>query len=173
MSEVNSNKETEDLGEGLGALFGGLFKAIQEAERKYDHKPQFPREIAGVKVSKAYISGRSGKVGSLVKVRPCGKEYNNETYLGIYIGDLAIDGSAMLNRDTNEIEVKHRTNPAMFVPKLKKLIFGCESYWTTIKSEKDFDEITDTDIDNVWYVKMMKEMWSKEQQSNPTGEGDA
>jgi len=37
-----------------------------------------------------------------------------------------------------------------------------ESWWDEIRSEEDFKRITDEDIQNVWYVKLMNQMAEKE-----------
>ena len=50
------------------------------------------------------------------------------------------------------------TNPAMFVPELKKIIWGCGSWWSKIKSEGDLKQITDEDIKNTWYVKLVSQL---------------
>ena len=34
-----------------------------------------------------------GNTGALVKVRPCGEEYENKTYLGFLIGEIALGSS--------------------------------------------------------------------------------
>ncbi len=54
-------------------------------------------------------------------------------------------------------------NPAIFVFDLKKVIYGYESWWGEIKSEEDFRKITDLDINNLWYVKALKELLKKEE----------
>ena len=41
------------------------------------------------------------------------------------------------------------------VPELKKIIYGCESWWHEISSADDFSGISDEDINNTWYVKLL------------------
>lgn len=41
---------------------------------------------------------------------------------------------------------------------------GYESWWGFIKTVEDFQEITDEDISNVWYVKALKELSEQEQE---------
>lgn len=57
---------------------------------------------------------------------------------------------------TFELNCSTTGNPAIFVPELGKIIFGMESWWGRIKSEEELKDITDGDIENVWYVKMLK-----------------
>ena len=102
-------------------------------------------------------------VGSLVKIRPCGEEYGNKTYLGFYIGDMPTHVYSSYNPESNILTIKNSTNPAIFVPELKRTIFGYESWWGEIKSEEELKEITNEDIDNVWYVKLLRNLNSKEE----------
>ena len=54
------------------------------------------------------------------------------------------------------LEIIPHTNPAIFVPELKKIVFGCESWWRKIDSMDEVKDITDEDIENQWYVKLFK-----------------
>jgi hypothetical protein len=58
-------------------------------------------------------------------------------------------------------------NPAIYVFETKEIVYGCESWWSPLESLDDLSDISDEDIDNVWYVKLLKEMQKKE------GEADA
>ena len=115
-----------------------------------------------ISVSKINIEGWDGNytlfhkddIGKPVKIRPSGKEYEGKTYLGIFMGDLPIMPHVTHDPRNNELSVRPFSNPAIFVPSLKKIIHGCESWWSIIESENDFKDITDEDIENVWYVKM-------------------
>lgn len=92
----------------------------------------------------------------LVKIRPCADEYNDETFLGFYLGELPTSISQSFQPKDHVLTISTHTNPAIYVPKLNKIIFGCESWWSAIKSENDLADITDETIDNQWYVKMLK-----------------
>jgi hypothetical protein len=90
-----------------------------------------------------------------VKVRPCGKEYGNKTYLGILLGDMACGTS--LSIEDNKIKVSWATyNPAIFIPGLKKIVFGYESWWSKIDDPDQLKDIRDDAIDKTWYVQMFK-----------------
>lgn len=101
--------------------------------------------------------GMSGECGDFVSIRPCGDEYKDNTYLGIYIGDIALGSYATIKEDKVITELS-MLNPAIYVPELKKVIFGAESWWGKIKSEEDFRKITNEDIKNVWYVRVLEQM---------------
>ena len=97
------------------------------------------------------------ETGSFVKVRPCGDWAKDKTYLGIYIGDAALSSSISIEDD--KITCNWALyNPAILLPEVGKIVYGIESWWGRIKSEEDLKEISDLDIENVWYVKALKQI---------------
>jgi L-rhamnose mutarotase len=66
--------------------------------------------------------------------------------------------SSSYNEETQILSNRAFTNPAIFVPELKKIIFGAESWWCEIKPGEDLSDITDEDINNQWYVQMLRNM---------------
>lgn len=98
----------------------------------------------------------SAKCGQLVKVRPCGEKYGDKTYLGIFLGDADIGLFISHHPDTKALNLTRHYNPAIFVPELKEIVYGAGSWWGKIKSEDELKEISDDDIANVWYVKLLK-----------------
>lgn len=155
MSE--ENKVDEDFGDALADLLSKYSKEMEENPIKIEDDFEYPMEISGIEKGKG-IQFSGTKSGSLVKIRPCGEEYKNKTYLGIYMGDITVDTHVGLYTNTNILSIIHSTNPAIFVLELKKIIFGYESWWEEIKSEEELQEITDEDINSVWYVQLLKEM---------------
>lgn len=95
--------------------------------------------------------------GKFVKVRPCGEKYGNKTFLGIMIGDGALSSSISIDEDSILCSWSFY-NPAILVPELGEVIYGCGSWWGAIKSEEDLKSITDLDIENIWYVKALKQL---------------
>lgn len=70
--------------------------------------------------------------GTPVRISPCGAEYEGKTYDGILLGDIALSISASISN--KKMTVKYSFyNPAIYVPELKKVIFGCESWWSRVK----------------------------------------
>jgi len=95
-------------------------------------------------------------LGNLVKIRPCGEEYKNKTYLGLSLGELPTSISSSYSPTTHVLTNSTSHNPAIYVFDLHKIIFGYESWWSAIENENELKEITDKDIDNTWYVKLLK-----------------
>lgn len=103
-----------------------------------------------------------GKTGDLVKIRPVGEKYEGNTYLGIFIGELSQEVSCSIDKD-NVLKVDFGTyNPGILVPELGEIIYGYESWWGVIESEEELDNlITDETISNLWYVKVLKGLYSE------------
>lgn len=98
--------------------------------------------------------------GTLVAVNPCDEKFQGKTYIGILIGDIPIQPLISYDEEEQKLNISEFKNPCIFVPELKKLVFGYESWWTAIETEADLKEITQKDIENTWYVKLAKEMLS-------------
>ena len=99
------------------------------------------------------ISGT--KCGAFVSVRGVGDD--KKTYLGIFLGEIAMEAFVYPEHEKDGVvPARYYNNPAMFVPDLNKVIFGYESWWGEIESEEQLRQITDDDIQNVWYVRALK-----------------
>jgi len=96
------------------------------------------------------------KCGDMVAVRPCAEEHEGKTFLGIYLGEVPLSLGVRYDPEEKELLVtRGRYNPAIFVPELDDIVLGAESWWGQIESEDQLREITDDDIENVWYVRAL------------------
>ncbi|MGE4484590.1 MAG: hypothetical protein AB7C97_05690 [Oscillospiraceae bacterium] len=138
---------------------------ICESCEKYKSRYiEYPLTIQGIEQTfiedcKHHLHG----CGQLVKINPCGKGYGGKTYLGILLGDLPIGTTVSFHHDDEKLHIGAWTNPAIFVPELKKIIYGMESWWEEIDKPEDLKDITPEIIQNVWYVKMLNEITKGEQ----------
>jgi len=124
---------------------------------------KYPIEVSGIKfevdrpVQHESWQAKRCPPGSFVAVRPCDEECKGKTYLGLMIGWVPIHTGASYNKETKELTFSHTgDNPAMFVFDLGRVVLGCGSWWGPIKDEAHLKQITNDDIENVWYVKAMK-----------------
>lgn len=108
------------------------------------------------------------KRGALVAIRPVAQEYGNKTYLGFYIGDMPLSSVIGISKEAIQLSWS-QYNPAIFVPELGKVIYGCESWWGEIKDENDFKKITDETISDQWYVKMYRKLNEKPETKSEKG----
>ncbi len=126
-----------------------------------EHEPWVVEHIAWAENAELVASNRGS--GFLVKVRPCDKELEGKTFLGIYLGEVALSIRATYNADARTIGISPTMhNPAMWVPALGRVIYGCGSWWGRIKTEADLRQISDADIDSVWYVQALRSLAGKE-----------
>ena len=119
---------------------------------------EYPIEVSKINTNNDRSSYRSSEVGKFVRITPCAEKYERKTYLGLYLGELPMGHSISHNTETKELNVSFSTNPAIFVFDLNEIIYGMESWWGIIESEEDLKEITESDINNIWYVKALKEL---------------
>lgn len=129
---------------------------------------EFPLTIDSIDVQPIETDSWSAKTGDFVAVRPCGEEYGGKTYFGIFIGDLPRQSTVSFNEETRTLRVGTLDNPAMLVPQLNKIIYGCGSWWHKIETEKELFEITDGDINDTWYVKMAHQLMEQRRKSSVT-----
>ena len=119
---------------------------------------EYPIEVSKINRNTDTTGFRDSQIGKFVKIRPCADEYKSKTFLGLYLGNLPIGIGVSHNSDTKELNLGYDINPAIYVFDLKKIIFGCSSWWGIIENEEDLKSITDIDIDGVWYVKALKSL---------------
>lgn len=151
---------TEEEKNGLQEMFTKLAEEMRDNPIMLLDEVTYPLEINGVdkrKCKPVEICMSGTPIGSLVKIRPVvAKGEEKKTYLGFYLGDLMVDVIPSYRPKTKMIQVSSHNNPAIFVPELKRIVWGMESWWGAVESEDELKEITDEDIDNVWYVKLLK-----------------
>lgn len=94
-----------------------------------------------------------------VRVRLC---EDNRTYFGILLGEFPWMTRASYSDDTGELEISTTTNPCILIPEINRVVFGAESWWGVIKPGEDISDITDDDIENVWYMKLLRSMDKEE-----------
>jgi hypothetical protein len=96
--------------------------------------------------------------GAWVAVRPVKDNPENKTYLGVMLGDYQ-PPSVRFDRESGMLIIgKGVGNPAMWVPDLKRVVMGWGSWWRKMESETDLRQISDADIENVWYVRALKDL---------------
>lgn len=136
-----------------------ICEKCKDFDSRYIEYPIEVNSINTVPIDTSF-AGVGHTCGEIVEIRPCAEEYNNKSFIGIYIGDLPMMISSSYNKATKAITTQAIPNPAIFVPELKKIIFGAESFWRKLDSIEDFKGISDTDINNTWYMQLMKNMMS-------------
>lgn len=113
---------------------------------------EFPLTVQGIEVEKP----RYWDVEfTPVRVRPCGE---NKTYFGILLGYFPWVIKPKYKKSDGKLIISTISNPCILLPEQKKIVFGAECWWSKIKDMDDVSDITDIDIDNQWYIKLLKDI---------------
>jgi hypothetical protein len=118
---------------------------------------EFPVEISAVE-SSGNLKPKD-KVGGWVSIRLVD---DKKTYLGVYLGELTLGFFHSYNIKSKILSIIPHMNPAIYVPDLKRVAWGCESWWGVIDTPEKLRTISDADIQNVWYVRALKELEGKQ-----------
>jgi hypothetical protein len=119
---------------------------------------QYPISVDSIDAQAFAATDMKKSRGKFVKIRPCAKEYGGKTYLGLYLGELPAYPVIKHNRETQALTITTCNNPAIWVFDLNKIVFGYESFWGVIKDESELKDITDEQIDSLWYIKALKQL---------------
>ena len=155
---------TDETGGETGKFLAELGKKLAEDHENILLSSEIKYPVTINRIQVPPFSGKSftsTKVGRLVGIRPVNEQYDGKTFLGIYLGDLPVQNIVALHKEEAVLVVSPHMNPAIFVPELDKIIYGYESWWGEIKSEEELHQITDEDIQNVWYVRALKQLGEK------------
>lgn len=169
MTADNLHRQEKIMEDGLGDLLSNLSQSTKERVEKFtlEFDVKYPIEISGIK--KHLFRGRSvgAKRGDFVAIRPCGDECQGKTYLGLYLGDFPVEYFCNIEKQTGILHIMPSGNPAIFVFDLNDIVWGRESWWGIIKDENHLREISDDDIQNIWYVKALKHIINREDSRQP------
>ena len=165
---AKAKKVAEKKEEGLEGLMAALAKSIKDTAH-YQHAEdiKYPIEVTKVNAfgKMGFSDGITSRIdhGSLVAVRPVNSE---KTYLGVYLGNIPVGLDQAYDPKKKELNLYVHTNPAICIPDLGcRVVMGSGSWWRELKSEDQLKNITDADIQNVWYVKALTQI--KDFQSGP------
>jgi len=161
-------KEDEDLKKEIITIFErniNYTHNLEQATAVVLYQLWMKNNIKNIILKEPPIYERYKDKGQFVKVKPCAKEYEGKTYLGLYLGDLPQSVAGKYKEDTYEINYSV-TNPYIYIPEKNTFVWGSNSWWGHIKTEKDLEEIKDTDIENIWYVSLMNILNNSKEENN-------
>lgn len=147
-------------GKTLGKIDDNCEVCNEDCEKCQKYKSryiEYPIQVNRIEFEKPdrRVSKRAGK---FVKVRPCNEKYGGKTYLGMFLGEQQASIHVFFDDENGILKVNPITNPAIYVFELREVIFGMESWWSIVDNPNDIKDITEQDIDNVWYVQLLKAM---------------
>lgn len=100
---------------------------------------EFPITVSNINLPPSDGDLYKKSIGSIVRVSPCGEEYKGKSFYGILLGELPYFPTVSFKH--NELTFKMLPNPAIFVPELKKIIYGAESWWERVGAGKVDEDI--------------------------------
>lgn len=115
---------------------------------------EYPITVKKINKNTEYGDLYTKNVGHLCEIRLANDD--TKTYIGILLGELPIDILVSYDDNTKELNISYMPNPAIFIPELKKIVYGCESWWRLLDEHEQPQGITDKDINNQWYVQLAK-----------------
>lgn len=137
------------------------FMKDYEENVRIDDAIQYPIEVSKV-TPKSKMVRDPIPSGTWVSIRPVTDNPEKKTYLGVYLGSLPVKGATTsYHLKTKELSFLVLDNPGIYVPDLKKIVYGYESWWGKIKTPEDLQQITDQNIQDVWYVRALQELTPK------------
>lgn len=153
--------------EEIDAALAELRKAAPPRE---DGSPAiYPRLVTGIEYPDPEgmlnaISFKRVECGAWVKIRVVDSD---KTHLGVYLGDFTSGFGGAFTKDHKLALHWSMGNPAIYVPDLKRIVRGYESWWGVVETPDDLKEITDADINDVWYVRALKDLSAKDILDDP------
>lgn len=100
------------------------------------------------------------KNNSIVEIRPCEDKYQGKTYLGVLLGNFPQSVKGKIDNGILKISANMH-NPLIYIFETNSLVFGSDSFWRKIKNVEDLNNITEDEITNTWYIKLLKEILQK------------
>lgn len=146
---------------GIGkADFLGIQTDCPHCDGTGQTRPSFPRLLTGLQMPDMAtmlnaVSFGSPPPGTFVAVRPID---GDQTHLGLFLGNFATSVTGGISQDGTLVLRFGLGNPAIWVPALNRIVRGYESWWGDIESPDRLRQITNEDIDNVWYVQALRQM---------------
>ena len=117
---------------------------------------EFPIKVNKIQNNPIEKASFTADEGSIVEIRPCGDEYDGKSYMGFFLGELPISIFNTYDSKSKVLTNSTINNPAIFVPALGKIIYGCESWWKLIENVDELEKLAKEDINNARYEKMLK-----------------
>lgn len=185
MNEEKKEREEIEMkptGVPRDSELGQLIEKLVDAKKKFDDEHgdliladdfAFPMTVSKILAQGLYIAKPRPDVGQLVKVRPVGDEFKDKTFLGILLGDLIVGVEMSQGSKSKALIVQGMRNPAIYIPALKRVVWGRGSWWAEVEKEDDLSKlITDEVIGETWYVKALASMFGLEVRKENKGPVD-
>ena len=96
---------------------------------------EYPITVNKINLNKAF-NLYNEKVGARVKVKICENEYKDKEFDGILLGEIPVQNQVSYNETDGILTVTPVSNPAIYIEKLKRVVYGFESWWHIVENDK-------------------------------------
>lgn len=105
---------------------------------------EYPIEVASIELAEGFDLYKKS-IGRIVRIKPCFEETEEKEYLGIFLGELFSCNAVSYKRKEKHLTVTPVLNPAIYVPELKQIVYGYESWWSFIENKDEIYSISKDD----------------------------
>lgn len=163
VENTKTEQGNKEANESFSRIINEFAKGFKEFCDRYKNI-EYPLEVKDIQFSNFKPTNYFRcETGGLVSIRPCKEE---KSYIGFMLGEITIGANASFDTKEDAVHIAPHRNVAILVPSLKRIVLGSESWWKKIESEEDMEGISNEEIQNVWYVKVLEGILKKEEVVN-------
>lgn len=101
---------------------------------------EYPIEVSSIELADG-VNLYKNSVGRIVRIKPCLEETEGKEYLGIFLGEMFSFNAVSYKRQEKHLVINPVLNPAIYIPELKRIVYGYESWWSFMEDEEETQHI--------------------------------
>ncbi|WP_373261955.1 hypothetical protein [Hungatella hathewayi] len=117
---------------------------------------EYPIKVCSIELAEG-LDLYKKSVGKIVRIKRCLEETEEKEYLGILLGEMFSCNAVSYKRKTGLLVVNPVLNPAIYVPELKKIVYGYESWWSFVQSQDEIKSISKDDVLRQFFIRILEE----------------
>lgn len=117
---------------------------------------EYPIEVASIELAEGFDLYKKS-IGRIVRIKPCFEETEEKEYLGIFLGELFSCNAVSYKRKEKHLTVTPVLNPAIYVPELKQIVYGYESWWSFIENKDEISLISRDESLKQFFIHIFEE----------------
>lgn len=102
---------------------------------------EYPIEVASIELAEGFDLYKKS-IGRPVRIKPCFEETEEKEYLGIFLGELFSCNAVSYKKQEKHLTITSVLNPAIYVPELKQIVYGYESWWSFVENKDEVNTIS-------------------------------
>lgn len=117
---------------------------------------EYPIEVTSIELAEGFDLYKKS-IGRIVRIKPCFEETEEKEYLGIFLGELFSCNAVSYKRQEKHLTVTPVLNPAIYVPELKQIVYGYESWWSFIENKDEISLISRDESLKQFFINIFEE----------------